>query len=143
MESMQIIQPLLAGHHFPQFLSAMMLNLWLQNLVLCDIACLHPLYGSMVDQLAVHTIYATQLSLKKPGFLYEANKCLHLLQLLAKNVTGGFALVQMIPGQCTERVSPNGYFPDILFTKTDKSRKTFLENPLPNGYFQNMLLWRI
>ncbi len=51
--------------------------------------------SSVVDQLAIHTVYAPQLPAKKPGFLYEANICLQLLQALGKNVTGGFALVQI------------------------------------------------
>ncbi len=39
--------------------------------------------------------YYPQLALKNPGFLYEENICLHLLQPLAKNVTGGFASMQI------------------------------------------------
>ncbi len=49
----------------------------------------------MVYQLSVHTIYAPQSPLKEPEFQYKANICLHLLQSLAKNMIGGFALVQI------------------------------------------------
>ncbi len=37
----------------------------------------------------------------------------------------------LILRQITESVSPNGHFPNLSFTKTDKSQKSYPEDQLP------------
>ncbi len=45
----------------------------------------------------------------------------------------------MIPEPIIESVSPNGHFLNLPFIERDKSRKTYLENQLPKGYFPNII----